>query len=218
MQRKQLILTQLPLKVIQRPTGWPCRQLNLRSALLGGRARRRSPRLSSVLSKFCSPDTHLFVPDTPQAMPETASFLGRRGAERRGIQSRMRKLPSGAGGSDHFHRTPTTRPEKARGGKIPQSREESGGRQGARVTILACQSNFILSFLSGTRTLHGAPCSEATGASLWPGSGSPRLPRSRLPYRLPPRATRPQRSAARERVSSPGALGARGCRLLPTAP
>lgn len=84
-------------------------------------------------------------------------------------------------------------------GRFPQQRSVRG-RRGARVTILACQSNFILSFLSGTRTLHGAPCSEAAGASLWPGSGSPRFPRALLPTTAAARdsATKERRPASRQ--------------------
>jgi hypothetical protein len=80
-------------------------------------------------------------------------------------------------------------------GRVPQQRSVRG-RRGAGVTILACQSNFILSFLSGTRTLHGAPCSEAVGASLWPGSGSPRFPRALLPDCRRRRRARPGHKGA----------------------
>lgn len=102
-------------------------------------------------------------------------------------------------------------------GRFPQQRSVRGGR-GARVTILACQSNFILSFLSGTRTLHGAPCSEAAGTSLWPGSGSPRFPRALLPHRR--RCARPghkeepaSEQAAREPAAADSSPPLRDVRL-----
>lgn len=152
-------------------------------------------------------------------MPETAPFLGRRGVERGETESRVRNLPSElrARGTEWLRSLPqdSNNPaqEKREVGRFPQQRRVRE-KQGARVTILACHSNFILSFLFSTRTLHGAPCFQASEASLWPGSGCPRFPRALLSHR-PPRATRSQRSGASEQASSPGA---RGRRLLPTAP
>lgn len=92
--------------------------------------------------------------------------------------------------------------------KIPHQRS-LGRSQRARVTILACQSNFILSFLFGTWTRHDAPCSEAIAV---PAALSPP---PRAPARAQPRAALPRRrrrrrcarsghkgSAARERASA----------------
>lgn len=71
----------------------------VKGLLLGGRARRRSPRLSSVLSKFCSPDTHLPVPDTPQAMPENTDVVSREKRHREGKDTKQRESSSQSAGS-----------------------------------------------------------------------------------------------------------------------
>lgn len=113
-------------------------------------------------------------------MPENTSFVSREKRHREGKDTKQsEKAPLGTRGPGGSHQPG---PRKREMGRFPQQRSVRG-RRGARVTILACQSNFILSFLSGTRTLHGAPCSEAVGTSLWPGSGSPRFPRALLPHR-----------------------------------
>lgn len=100
----------------------------VKGLLLGGRARRRSPRLSSVLSKFCSPDTHLPVPDTPQAMPENTDVDSREKRHREGKDTKQsEKAPlraRGSGGSDQLDST--TRPEKAGDGKIPPAEKRPG--------------------------------------------------------------------------------------------
>lgn len=166
MQRKLHIFTQLPLKFAQRPTPWmaalPAKpRICVKGLLLESRARRRSPRLSSVLSKFCSPDTHLPVPVTPQAMPENPGIVSREKRHREGKdtkQSKKAPLKARGPGSDQLDRLQQPGPRKREMGRFPQQRSVQG-RRGACVTILACQSNFILSFLSRTRTLHGAPCS-----------------------------------------------------------
>lgn len=89
--------------------------------------------------------------------------------------------------------------------KIPQQRS-LGRRQRDLVTILACQSNFILSVPFGTGTRHDAPCSQANAVSAGLSSRRPQPPgraaaaltaqtRAALPPLPPVRATRATKGA-----------------------
>ena len=114
------------------------------------------------------------------------------------------------------------KPAQRKREKIPHQ-SSLGRRQRVLVTILACQSNFILSFLSGVWTRHDAPCSQANAvpARLSHGASSPgpaRPPRTQ--HRHAPAAAAAAAAAAGARDSS--TKGARRAsergrrRLLPT--
>jgi hypothetical protein len=190
-QKKQHIIMKPPLQFRRRTPGF-----SVASPLsstpptlnLGYRGRSAQGLAALFPSKFSCPATHLSR--TPwQGLRKQASFK-KRGRKRVGEPCSR----AGMGLLDAERASP----KPALGAREPVPLPSSPGRrQRVLVTILACQSNFILSFLSGACSPHDALCSDAKAA------GSAARVAVPIPVSVPIRVPSPPRTDTRRAAPPP---------------